>query len=151
MSGTFRAVWGSQVGNLRSGPLSAENMPRASGAPRLGTRFKECPRQGADNFFVDESGVSERPTWAPRSETPVIQFHFNWTHDSVIAGLTSMNCLLRFHDSSIEEEQVIVFPKALNARPDASCSSVGTACEHTRAPSHTTGWTRSTVASRGRG
>ena len=41
--------------------------------------------------FIDESGLSERPTrvrtWAPKGKTPIIQFHFNWTHISVIAGL----------------------------------------------------------------
>jgi hypothetical protein len=28
-------------------------------------------------------------------QTPVIQFHFNWNHVSVIAGLTRTNCLFR--------------------------------------------------------
>jgi hypothetical protein len=32
--------------------------------------------------FIDESGVSERPTrirtWGVKGETPVLQFHFNW-------------------------------------------------------------------------
>jgi putative transposase len=42
--------------------------------------------------FIDESGLSERPTrvrtWAPKGQTPIIQFHFNWTHVSVVAGLS---------------------------------------------------------------
>jgi hypothetical protein len=39
--------------------------------------------------FVDESGFSQRPcrvaTWVPKGQTPVIQYHFNWDHLSVIA------------------------------------------------------------------
>ncbi len=54
--------------------------------------------------FVDESGISERPTrvrtWAPIGQTPVIQFHFNWNHVSVIAGLTRSNCLFRLHEGN---------------------------------------------------
>jgi hypothetical protein len=43
--------------------------------------------------FIDESGLSERPTrvrtWAPKGHTPIIQSHFNWTHISVIASWSS--------------------------------------------------------------
>jgi transposase len=66
---------------------------------------------------VDESGLSERPTrvrtWAPKGQTPVIQFHFNWKQLSVIAGMTRLNCLFRFHEGSIKKEQIVVFLKAL--------------------------------------
>ncbi|MDR0274447.1 MAG: IS630 family transposase [Burkholderiaceae bacterium] len=69
--------------------------------------------------FVDESGLSERPTrvrtWAPKGQTPVIQFHFNWTHVSVIAGLTRTNCLFRLHQGSIKKEEIVQFLKALKA------------------------------------
>jgi len=61
--------------------------------------------------------LSERPTrvrtWAPKGHTPIVQFHFNWKHVSVIAGLTRMNCLFRFHDGSIKSQQVVEFLKAL--------------------------------------
>ncbi len=67
--------------------------------------------------FVDESGLSERPTrvrtWAPKGQTPVIQFHFNWTHVSVIAGLTRSNFLFRLHEGSIKKEEIVAFLKAL--------------------------------------
>ncbi len=69
--------------------------------------------------FVDESGISERPTrvrtWAPKGQTPIIQFHFNWTHVSVIAGLTRTNCLFRLHEGSIKKEALVDFLKALKA------------------------------------
>jgi transposase len=69
--------------------------------------------------FIDESGISERPTrvrtWAPKGQTPIIQFHFNWKHLSVIAGLTRTNYLFRFHEGSIKKEQIVEFLKALKA------------------------------------
>src|ERR1700755_3451922 len=67
--------------------------------------------------FVDESGISERPTrvrtWAPQGQTPVIQFHFSWSHVSIIAGLSRTNCLFRLHEGSIKKEQIVAFLKAL--------------------------------------
>jgi transposase len=68
--------------------------------------------------FIDESGLSERPTrvrtWAPKGQTPIIQFHFNWTHVSVVAGLSRTHCLFRLHAGSIKKEQVVEFLKALH-------------------------------------
>ena len=65
--------------------------------------------------FIDESGLSERPTrvrtWAPKGKTPVIEFNFNWTHISVIAGLTRTNCMFRLHQGSIKKEQHLEFLK----------------------------------------
>lgn len=61
--------------------------------------------------FVDESGLSERPTrlrtWAPVGQTPVIQFPFHWKPLSVIAGLTRTNGLFRFHEGSLKKEQSV--------------------------------------------
>jgi hypothetical protein len=69
--------------------------------------------------FVDESGISERPprvrTWAPKGQTPIIQFHFNWNHVSVIAGMTRTNCMFRLHEGSIKKEEIVDFLKALKA------------------------------------
>lgn len=51
---------------------------------------KNAAIQGRTIVFVDESGLSERPTrvrtWAPRGQTPVLQYHFNWHQLSVMAG-----------------------------------------------------------------
>lgn len=58
----------------------------------------------------------EGRTWAPKGQTPVIQFHFNWNHVSVIAGLTRTNCLFRLHEGSIKKEEIVEFLKALKAR-----------------------------------
>lgn len=61
--------------------------------------------------------TSERPTrvhtWAPKGQTPIIQFHLNWTHMSVIAGLTHTNCMFRLHEGSIKKEELVDFLKAL--------------------------------------
>lgn len=53
--------------------------------------------------------------FAPVGQTPIIQFHFNWKHLSVIAGLTRVNCVFRFHIGSIKSAQIVEFLKALNA------------------------------------
>lgn len=70
-------------------------------------------------LFIDESGLSERPTrvrtWAPKGQTPVIEFHFNWTHISAIAALSPTDCLFRLHKGSIKKEQHVEFLKALRA------------------------------------
>ena len=62
---------------------------------------------------------SARPTsgasWAPKGQTPIIQFHFNWTHISVIAGLTGTSCMFRLHEGSIKKEQHVELLKALRA------------------------------------
>ncbi len=68
-------------------------------------------------MFIDESGISERPTrvrtWGLKGQTPIIQFHFNWNHVLVIAGLTRSQCLFRLHEGSIKKEEIVKFLKAL--------------------------------------
>ncbi len=63
--------------------------------------------------FVDESGLSERPhrerTWAPRGQTPVLQFHFNWKTLSAIAGVTWWNFYFRLFPGAIRSHQVLTF------------------------------------------
>lgn len=63
--------------------------------------------------FVDESGLSERPTRVRTWATPVIQFHFNWKQPSMIAGLTLSQYLFRLHSGTIRSPQVVEFLKAL--------------------------------------
>jgi hypothetical protein len=69
--------------------------------------------------FGVKSGLNERPThvrtWAPKGKTPIIQFHFNWTHISAIAGLTRTNCMFRLHEGSIKKEQHVEFLKEVRA------------------------------------
>lgn len=83
-----------------------------------GAKKKAC-REGRLILYVDESGLSERPTrvrtWAPKGHTPIIEFHFNWTHISVIAALSPANCVFRLHEGAIRKEQHVEFLKALRA------------------------------------
>jgi hypothetical protein len=70
-------------------------------------------------LILPVEGLSERPTrvraWAPKGQTPIIQFHFNWNDVSVIAGLTRSNCLFQLHEGSIKKEEIVEFLKALKA------------------------------------
>ena len=67
--------------------------------------------------FIDESGLSQKPhrcrSWAPRGETPVLQFNFNWQKLSVAAGLTLRNSYFRLYPGAIGQVEVIDFLKAL--------------------------------------
>lgn len=61
--------------------------------------------------------MSERPTrvrtWAPRGETPVLQYHFNWHPLSVIAGITFRRFYFRLFPGAIKGAQIIEFLHAL--------------------------------------
>jgi hypothetical protein len=63
--------------------------------------------------FIDESGLSQKPhrvrTWAPRGQTPVLQFDFNWKKLSVMAGMTVWNFYFRLYPGTIKGPQVIEF------------------------------------------
>jgi transposase len=78
---------------------------------------KNAARQGRLIIFIDESGVSERPTrvntWAVRGETPIVQFHFKWHQLSLIAGLHFTGLCFRLHEGAIAKERVVEFLKAL--------------------------------------
>lgn len=119
MSGVSSVHWGSVTRNLNAAPLSVMMPPLRASSARHGQRLKKAIREGRLIVFIDESGLSKRPTrvrtWAPKGQTPIIQFHFNWKQLSVIAGLTRCNCLFRFHEGSIRKEQVVEFLKALKA------------------------------------
>jgi transposase len=55
-------------------------------------------------------------TWAPRGQTPIIDFHFNWTHISVIAALTRTGVMFRLHEGRIKRQEIARFLKALKAQ-----------------------------------
>ena len=78
---------------------------------------KKAQREDRVILFVDESGLSERPTrvrtWAPKGQTPVIQFHFNWKQLSMIAGVSITNAYFRLHAGTIKSPQIVDFLKAL--------------------------------------
>ena len=76
-------------------------------------------RQGRVIVFIDESGLSERPcrarTWAPKGETPVLQYRFSWKQLSVIAGISYWRFYFRLFNDSIKSPQIVEFLKALQA------------------------------------
>jgi transposase len=78
---------------------------------------KNAAKQGRIIVFVDESGLSERPTrvrtWAPRGQTPVLQYHFNWHQLSVIAGISFRRFYFRLFPGAIKSPQIIEFLHAL--------------------------------------
>jgi transposase len=80
---------------------------------------KNAARQGRLIIFIDESGLSERPTrvntWAVRGETPIVQFHFKWHQLSLIAGMHFTGLCFRLHEGAIAKEQAVEFLKALRA------------------------------------
>ena len=61
--------------------------------------------------------MSERPTrvktWAPKGQTPVLQYSFNWKQLSVIAGISFWNFYFRFHAGAIRGPQFVEFLHAL--------------------------------------
>jgi transposase len=74
---------------------------------------KKAKNEGRTIVFIDESGLSERPqrcrTWAPRGQTPVLQYHFNWKSLSAIAGVTWWNFYFRLFPGAIPSPQIIQF------------------------------------------
>lgn len=80
---------------------------------------KKALREGRLIVFIDESGMSRRPTrvrtWAVRGQTPTVQFCFNWDHISIIAGMHFKGVCFRLHEGTVRKEQVVEFLKALKA------------------------------------
>jgi len=74
---------------------------------------KKAKNEGRTIVFIDDSGLSERPhrcrTWAPRGQTPVLQYHFNWKTLSAIAGVTWWNFYFRLFPGAIRSPQIIEF------------------------------------------
>lgn len=52
-------------------------------------------------------------TWAPRGQTPVLQYHFNWHQLSVIAGISFTCFYFRLFPGAIKGPQIIEFLNAL--------------------------------------
>jgi transposase len=74
---------------------------------------KKARQQRRTIVFIDESGLSTRPTrartWAPRGETPLLHETFNWKSLSIIGGLALWRFYFQMHKGSIKGPQVIEF------------------------------------------
>jgi transposase len=81
-----------------------------------GIKKKAC-QQRRTIVFIDESGLSTRPTrartWAPRGETPVLPETFNWKSLSIIGGLALWRFYFQIHAGSIKSLQVVEFLRHL--------------------------------------
>ena len=81
-----------------------------------GTKKKSW-REGRTIIFIDESGLSERPTrvktWAPKGQTPVLQYSFNWKQLSVVAAVSFWNFYFRMYAGAIRGPQFVEFLQAL--------------------------------------
>jgi transposase len=86
---------------------------RAVEAQALAGDLKKAQKERRTIVFIDESGLSQRPhrcrTWAPRGETPVLQYHFNWKTLSAMAGVTWWNFYFRLFPGAIRSPQVVQF------------------------------------------
>ena len=74
---------------------------------------KKAGQQRRTIVFVDESGLSTRPTrvrtWAPRGQTPVLHETFNWKSLSIIGGLALWRFYFQIQAGSIKSPQVVEF------------------------------------------
>src|SRR5256712_6868722 len=79
----------------RTGPGAGRREDSCVEAEALAGVKKNAKNEGRTIVFIDESGLSQRPhrcrTWAPRGQTPVLQYHFNWKTLSAMAGVTWWN------------------------------------------------------------
>lgn len=78
---------------------------------------KKARQERRTTVFVDESGLSERPhrvrTWAPRGQTPGLQYTFNWKCLSASAGITVWNFYFQLFPGSIKAPQLVAFLRHL--------------------------------------
>lgn len=74
---------------------------------------RQAREEGRTLVFVDESGLSQKParksTWAPETQTPVLEFNFAWKKLSVIGGLTLKSIYFQLHESSIKSAEACGF------------------------------------------
>jgi len=78
---------------------------------------KNARKTGKTIVFIDESGLSERPTrvrtWSPKGQTPILQYSFSWKQLSVIAGISYWQFYFRFFPGAIRSPQIVEFLKVL--------------------------------------
>src|SRR3979411_3044041 len=86
-------------------------------AHALADAQKKARREGRVILFIDESGLSQRPTrmrtWAPKGCTPVLRYSFNWKQLTVIAALGLRNFYFRFVQGPITQAGLVQFRQTL--------------------------------------
>ena len=122
-SGSCLALAGSQRFPVAKRPERRAAVERDEKAIRRWQRTrmvcikKKARQQRRTIVFIDESGLSTRPTrartWAPRGQTPVLHETFNWKSLSIIGGLALWRFYFQIHAGSIKSLQVIEFLRHL--------------------------------------
>jgi hypothetical protein len=106
MSGRSWWGWAGAPSDPRGGRGNGTRTQSAHGRDGLGRPLKKARTEGRTIVFVDESGLSQQPhrcrTWAPRGQTPVLEYNFNWKTLSVVAGLTVLNFYFRLYAGSVK-------------------------------------------------
>ena len=64
--------------------------------------------------------MSQRPhrcrTWAPRGQTPILQYNFNWKKLSAVAGLTLRRFYFELYPGAIRGAELVDFAEKLRYR-----------------------------------
>ena len=111
--GASCASSGGAANDPLDGRWSATRRRFGTGSECAGHGLKKALGERRTIVFIDESGLSERPhrvrTWAPRGQTPVLQYHFNWKVLSALAGITWWNFYFRLYEDTIRAPQVVDF------------------------------------------
>ena len=78
---------------------------------------KKAAREGRIIIFIDESGISERPhrvsTWAPKGQTPVLQYSFTWKQLPAVAGISFWNIYFKLVQGAFRAAEIVSCLKAL--------------------------------------
>jgi hypothetical protein len=73
---------------------------------------KKAENEGRTIVFIDESGLSQRPhrcrTWAPRRQTPVLQYHFNWKMLSAGANRAPIGFYQAYPGLSVQDIHALI-------------------------------------------
>lgn len=90
----------------------------------MGADKKGVKKHGATLVFLDESGLTQRPsvrrTWSPRGVTPIIRHHFNWKKINSIGVIackpdgSDPRLLLHMQKTSVNKESIVAFIDALH-------------------------------------
>ena len=108
-SGESCGTWVARHERPRNARCSAARNRRGKAEPHLACGKKNAAKQVRLIVFVDESGLSERPTrvrsWVPRGQTPVIQYSVTWEPLPLIAGVSLCGFYFRLFPGTIKAPQ----------------------------------------------
>jgi len=111
----YRDSYGGVYSSLSAAPWEGTRRGSKTGNSGAGRRPKKAQKEGRTIVFIDESGLSQRPhrrrTWAPRGQTPVLQFHFQL--EDLVGRRHLVELYPQIFERTIKSEQIIEFLKHL--------------------------------------